>query len=318
MPLADLARHRPVGENRRVRDETLRTSCFSQLAILCAELGEDLPYAGGLDRGFAFGGARVPFLNRQQGIFRAAAQRGPAALSVQTSLRSPYDDRETPDGFLYAYRGTDPGHRDNRALRAARELGTPIVYFVATRPGRYRPIFPCYVVEDEPRALRVLIQPGGWRGPLDERQPSLIDDPIERRYVVRATKARVHQARFRGRVLPAYRDQCAICRLKELRLLDAAHIVDDADAHGDPAVDNGLSLCSIHHRAFDQHLIGISPAYTVRVARHLLDEEDGAMLAILKGAHEQAIVLPHRAEHRPDRERLAARYETFLDSSGGT
>lgn len=96
-------------------DEALRTSCFAQLAVLAAQFGDDVPYEGGLDRGFSFAGRRVPFLNRQQGIYRAAAQRGPAALSVRTSVHSPYDDRETPDGFVYAYRGTDPEHRDNRA-----------------------------------------------------------------------------------------------------------------------------------------------------------------------------------------------------------
>ncbi len=298
-----------------MRDEALRSSCFAQLAILAAELGEDMPYDGGLDRGFAYGGSRVPFLNRQQGIFRAAAQQGPAALSVQTSARSPYDDRETPDGFLYAYRGSDPEHRDNRALRAALELGVPIVYFVATRPGWYRPIYPCFVIHDDPGALSVLIQPGGWRGPLDEQEPVVLDDPIERRYVVRETKVRVHQARFRGRVLPAYRDQCAICRLKELRLLDAAHIVGDLEAHGEPTVSNGVSLCSIHHRAFDHHLVGIDPDYNVRIARRMLEEDDGPMLDLLKGFHAQPISLPNPAAMRPDRERLAERYELFLARS---
>jgi len=298
-----------------VRDEALRTSCFSQLAILCAELGDDVPYAGGLDRGFTFAGARVPFLNRQQGIFRAAAQRGPAALSVQTSARSPYDDRETPEGFLDAYRGSDPDHRDNRALRAAHELGVPIAYFVATRPGRYRPVFPCFVIADEPSLLHVLVQPGGWRGPLDEQEPTPVADPIERRYLVRETKVRVHQARFRGRVLPAYRDQCAICRLKEIRLLDAAHIVGDLEERGEPTISNGISLCSIHHRAFDQDLVGIDADYTVRVSRRLLDDEDGPMLALLKAFHAQALVLPRTAAQRPDRERLATRFDRFLARS---
>jgi len=298
-----------------VRDEALRTSCFSQLAILCAELGEDLPFDRGLDRGFTFAGARVPFLNRQQGIYRAAAQRGPAALSVQTSARSPYDDRETSDGFIYAYRGADPGHRDNRALRAAHELAVPLVYFVATRPGWYRPIFPCFVVADEPELLRVLVQPGAWSGPLDEREPTLVLDPIERRYLVRETKVRVHQARFRGRVLPAYRDQCAICRLKEIRLLDAAHILGDADERGEPTITNGISLCSIHHRAFDQDLVGVDADYTVRVSRRLLDEEDGPMLEVLKAFDSRPIELPRATTLRPDRERLAARFDRFVARS---
>ncbi|HUF13700.1 MAG TPA: HNH endonuclease [Longimicrobiales bacterium] len=296
-----------------MRDEALRTSCFSQLAILCAEFGDDVPYQGGLDRGFTFAGTRVPFLNRQQGIFRAAAQRGPAALSVQTSARSPYDDRETPEGFRYAYRGSDADHRDNRALRSAHDLGVPIAYFIATRAGWYRPVFPCFVIADEPSLLHVVIQPGGWSGPLDDQEPTPVADPIERRYLVRETKVRVHQARFRGRVLPAYRDQCAICRLKEIRLLDAAHIVGDLEEHGEPTISNGISLCSIHHRAFDQDLVGIDADYTVRVSPRLLDDEDGPMLELLKAFNARPLELPRTAASRPDRERLAVRFDRFLE-----
>lgn len=137
-------------------------------------------------------------------------------------------------------------------------------------------------------------------------------DPIERRYVVRETNVRVHQARFRGRVLPAYRDQCAVCRLKETRLLDAAHIVGDLEAHGEAAVNNGLSLCSIHHRAFDHDLVGIDADYTVRISPRLLDEEDGPMLDLLKGFHAQPISVSQAIALRPDRERLAERFDRFL------
>jgi putative restriction endonuclease len=128
-------------------------------------------------------------------------------------------------------------------------------------------------------------------------------------------RVRVHQARFRGRVLPAYRDQCAVCRLKELRLLDAAHIVGDVEVAGEGEVSNGLSLCSIHHRAYDQDLVGVSPSYRVEVSRRLREDEDGPMLDLLKGFHGQAIVVPARRAWAPDRERLALRYERFRRQS---
>jgi len=88
-------------------------------------LDEDVPYRGGLDRGFAFRGQRVPYLSPQKGIFRVAVQRGPAALSIQTSANSPYRDVETPDGFLYEYRAGSIDQPDNRALRSAHELRVP-------------------------------------------------------------------------------------------------------------------------------------------------------------------------------------------------
>ena len=219
------------------------------------------------------------------GIFRAAdAQRGPAALSVNSSPKQiRYQDEQTPDGVLYRYQGDDPENHFNRWLRAAHLLDVPIVYFVGTRPDWYRPIYPTYVERDEPAELRVLLTFGKMRGPYDEREPVHIPDAIERRYVVREVKQRIHQAQFRGAVLPAYRDRCAICRLREVRLLDAAHIVGDAEEAGEPVVSNGLSLCSIHHRAFDEDLVGVAPDLRVHVSRRLLDDEDGPMLDVLKG-----------------------------------
>src|SRR5712691_4471936 len=178
------------------------------LAVLSAQFGDDIRYRLGLDRGFAFRGRRVPFLNYQKGIYRAAVQRGPAALSVQTSSESPYDDGETDAGFSYAYRSGSVDQPDNRALRAAFELQAPIVYFVGTRPGWYRPIYPCYVIADDPASRHVVLGVGAMAGPLDEPEAVRIDDPLERRYVVRETRVRVHQARFRGRVVPAYAGRC--------------------------------------------------------------------------------------------------------------
>jgi putative restriction endonuclease len=151
------------------------------------------------------------------------------------------------------------------------------------------------------------------RGPYDEREPVEIHDEIERRYAVRQVRRRIHQAQFRGAVVPAYLDRCAVCRLKEVRLLDAAHIVADADERGEPVVANGLSLCTIHHRAYDQNLIGVSPARRIHVSRRLLDDEDGPMLDLLKAAHGAEIHVPLKRAHQPDQERLALRFARFTE-----
>jgi putative restriction endonuclease len=263
-PCRVAATPRPLGvlvpdrHNRRVdRDEDVRTSCFSRLALLQAQHGNELPYAAVLSEGFPFRGRRVPFLNYQKGIYRAAVQRGPAALSIQTSAKSHYADVETTDGFFYDYRAGPIDQPDNRALRAAAHLGVPVVYFVANRPGLYQPLYPYFVTADFPNERRVLVTPGKLVGPLDEPRPVPVVDALEREYIVRGTKVRLHQGRFRGAVLLAYRDQCTICRLKEIRLLDAAHINPDTSPSGVPVVTNGLSMCMIHHRAFDQNLVGI-------------------------------------------------------------
>lgn len=298
-----------------IRDDDVRSACFASLDVLSAKFGDDIPYAGGLDAGFPFRGGRVPFLSYMKGIHRAAAQRGPAALSINTSSASPYDDQETADGVLYAYRAGAVDQPDNRALRAASKLAVPIIYFVGTRPGWYKPFYPCYVLADDPAARRVLVTKGEMVGPVDDRDPVLLEDPIERGYAVREMRVRVHQARFRGRVIPAYNSQCTICRLREPRLLDAAHIISDAEVLGEPAVPNGLSLCAIHHRAFDQNLVAVTPDYDVAVSRRLLEDEDGPMLDLLKGFHGTEILLPQRKAHRPDPRHLAQRYLEFVAAS---
>jgi putative restriction endonuclease len=293
------------------RDEELRIACFLALDTLRAQRGDDLPYEGALAQGFAFGSRRIPFFNFQKGIYRAAAQRGPAALSLQTSWKSPYDDEQDSHGFLYAYRAGDMDQPDNRSLRAAYELQVPVAYFVGVRPGWYQAVYPVFVAADNSHERRVRLTVGDLdqAGPM----PEIVrpDDPIERRYLLRTTRTRLHQGRFRGLVLPAYRDQCAICRLKEMRLLDASHIVPDPEPEGVASVSNGLSLCSIHHRAFDQNLVGVSPDYRVYVSRRLLEDDDGPMLELLKEFHGASIVLPARPDRRPDRERLAIRFEMF-------
>lgn len=296
-------------------DEALRASCFASLDVLSATHGEVVPYRGGLDEGFAFRGRKIPFLSPYKGIYRAAAQEGAAALSINTSFASPYDDEETTDGFFYAYREGSIDQPDNRALRAAYAHNVPLIYFIATQPGWYKPLYPTFVIADDQLARRVLVSLGQMIGPIDERNPMPIEDVLERRYAVRETRIRLHQDRFRGRVLLAYSNRCTICRLKEARLLDAAHIAGDLEVKGEPSVSNGLSLCSIHHRAFDADLVGVSPDYTVHVAPRLFDDEDGPMLELLKGFNETSIQVPTRRAWKPDRERLAERFERFRGAS---
>ena len=298
-----------------MRDEGLRAACFAELTRLLAAHGADIPYRGGLDGRFEYGGRKIPFMTPYKGIFRAREQQGPAALSINTSTTSPYRDRATADGWIYSYRAGDINQPDNRALVAAYELQAPIVYFHATAPGYYKPLFPWFVDANDPVEGEVHVTPGKVIDLGEGLLPAQIDDPIERQYEFRETRTRVHQAHFRRLVLPPYEKRCAICALRQERLLDAAHIIGDLDERGEPVISNGLSLCSIHHRAFDNHLVGISPEYEVHVSDRLLDEDDGPMLDVLKGFHRQALFVPQRRSMRPDPERLAVRFELFRSAA---
>jgi putative restriction endonuclease len=286
-------------------------ACFLSLDVLRAKFGDELPFEGGLKDGFLVGGRRVPFLNRQKGIHRAAVQRGRAALSIQTSWKSPYADRATDAGFVYSYRAGDTNQADNRALREAYASQVPLVYFVGRGPGLYQVHYPSYITDDDQAVREVVVTVGVMAGPMEEPEPVLPSDPIAREYTMREVRVRLHQRRFRNHVLPAYRYQCSVCRLQERRLLDAAHIAADAEPEGAPQISNGLSLCSIHHRAFDHNLVGVSPDYRVHISEHLLEDEDGPMLEVLKVADGSEIVVPRKKEWRPDPQLLAKRFASF-------
>jgi putative restriction endonuclease len=121
----------------------------------------------------------------------------------------------------------------------------------------------------------------------------------------------LRQLMFRA-AMPTLLGHCAVCRLKRDQLLEAAHIVGDRDERGTPTVTNGIALCSLHHAAFDAHLITVRPDYHVEVSEDVLHETDGPMLVRgLEGFKGQLIRLPRVERHRPDRERLEARYEVF-------
>ena len=82
-------------------------------------------------------------------------------------------------------------------------------------------------------------------------------------------------------MLAAYGARCAISHLPEPRLLDAAHIVVDADEQlGQPVISNSLPLTKIHHAAFDSHLIGIDPDFPIHVSEGLLEMHDGPFLEL--------------------------------------
>jgi putative restriction endonuclease len=152
-------------------DEVLRAACFAGLRRLCQQFGDEVPYREGLDAGFRFEGERVPYMNPQKGIYRAAVQRGPAALSIMTSWKSPYDDEPTENGFSYAYRRGNADQPDNRALRAAGEAQAPLAYFIGTRPGWFHPLFPTYVVADHVEGEHVILGVGSAGGDVDAPTP---------------------------------------------------------------------------------------------------------------------------------------------------
>ena len=294
-------------------DADIRAAAFSWLSEQAAQYGHVVP-RGILQTGFEHRGQRVTFMG-QPGIWKPRVLGLP--LSITSTPSGPYEDSFTEEGFLaYRYRGTDPQHRDNVGLRELCRTRTPLVYFHGVARGRYMPVWPVFIVEDRPHELccMVAVEAAMKLGPTDGSAELLGSDSIigVRRYITGQTRRRLHQTAFREHVLDAYAGCCSLCRLRHRNLLDAAHIVPDGEPQGDPIVPNGLSLCKIHHAAYDSDLIGITPDYTVQVRHDVREETDGPMLLHgLQELHQSRLVLPNRRADRPDRDRLAWRYDRF-------
>lgn len=134
------------------------------------------------------------------------------------------------------------------------------------------------------------------------------DVPVgPRRIVMEKIKRKVRDARFRKNVVAAYGFRCAMSDM-QLDLLDAAHIIPVEHPKGTDEIRNGLCLSALHHRAFDQGLIGIKRNYSIIFNEERLDRLralgwDGGESEFKKTCRDE-INLPKRKEFYPDRDYL--------------
>ncbi|MCI0588197.1 MAG: HNH endonuclease [Planctomycetes bacterium] len=267
-------------------------------------------------RGFDFEGSPV-HLRGQQGIFKPAILPE-IPLSLRTAppvegRSAPYPDRIEHAGVIhYCYRGTDPDHRDHVGVRKAMERHVPLLYLFGIEEGRYSAEWPVYVVHDDRERLEFLVQVEPRSAIHRSGVVAEAGADAVRSNVTASVQKRVHPHQFRARVLRACSRRCAVCRLRHEERLDAARVLRDGHPRGDPVVPNGLSLCKLHHGAFDSNLLGVRPDLVVEVRADVLREEDGPVLIHgIQEAHGKAIVVPRNEPLRPDRERLAERFEEF-------
>lgn len=282
-----------------------------------------------LTAGFEFEGETVHLVS-QKGIFKP--RQLDLALAIRTACPSPgrpapYDDQVDPaqEVVVYKYREGDAGIHDNNVLRRTGEMHRPLVWFYGLSEGVYQAEFPVWVMGDDPaaQAFHLAIED-------DITSPERVLDgglpSVKKAYATTLAKRRLHQGRFRELVLSAYQRQCTVCTIgvkrartnptagkRLIRLLDAAHILADRDEQGRPEVPNGLSLCKIHHSAYDLNILGISPDRIVHIREDILNEVDGPMLQHgIKEMSGRPLHLPRRKADHPNPEYLALRFEEFV------
>lgn len=264
-----------------------------------------------LQNDFATQYGHIPLIT-QRGIWNPRQLE--STLSIQATRGSPYTDTQiSEDLFEYAYQGQGITAGDNTKLRRAMENRAPLIFFEQVKVGIYLPRYPVFVVADDPIRRLFTIS----------LEKSIASDPseaaglvLDKAYAERSTRARLHQPRFRAEVLLAYNTTCAVCRLRHVELLDAAHIIPDSLPSGIAAVSNGMSLCKIHHAAYDRNILGISPDLKVHIRPDLMLEVDGPMLKF--GLQEMAgstITVPTRKQLAPSKDGLAWKFEIFKTSA---
>ena len=261
---------------------------------------------------FVYDGEIVRLIDPQGGIWNPGASwtASPAlsaTLSINTTLSGIYDDQEVADG-LWRYDYQSGGvEGKNTKLRKAWELQLPIIWFRQQEIGRRYVPYLVYVVDDFPELGYCLISPD-----LSLSLAIKTGDDIQKRYALREMKQRLHQPAFRAKVLSAYGVRCAVCNLQMGALLEGAHITPDSDPNSSTKVNNGISLCKIHHSAYDATLLGIDTDFSIHIRADVMQESDGPMLKYgLQEMHGKDLILPSQQDHWPDLSRLSHRFHEF-------
>ena len=304
-------------------DYRIRAAAFVAVSQLSRRFNDHVPWQA-ISKGFSVAGERMLFANRAKGIFKP--QQMSAALSIKTTVpRSGrtrwYRDQDPKssnlDGAtgLLRYelaRGNDP---TNEALRKAWQRGAHLIYFMGVAPAVYQPVFPVWVADLRPAESHVLLATANSVVPGQQQNDDRIEvvrDSVDVSYSMTMTRSRNHQAWFSARTKAAYRNRCAFSGLPVRELLVGAHIRADKDG-GPASVQNGICMSTLHHVAFDSHLIGVDPGHRIHVSTRLREDTDGELLASLKELDGARIRLPDDPRDRPDRAHLEFRFRQFLE-----
>ncbi|WP_136248313.1 HNH endonuclease [Halomonas borealis] len=300
-------------------DTRIRQAAFQRLKAISQEYSSDVPWNEvaepvNFDDGTCF------LASRAIGIFKPK-QMPDGILSIKTVVPKQgriniYSDGASDDGgFWYSLESGGLAKPANRQLVISYERKDPIIYLMGVAPGRYFPLWPCYIdsIDTSRKMCHISMHDhiGDIQNVAEPTAGYQVDD-LEKHHIIREVKTRVHQAEFRARVMQAYSNRCAMTGLPVPQLLEAAHIIPDNHQASTAEVSNGISLSRLHHRAYDAGLVGIDPDYIIHLNEKLLTTKDGPLLDSMKQLNGQKISLPHNTGQRPNREALELRYQQFL------
>ena len=307
-------------------DWALRHQAFSALERLSVAWSGRIPWSE-IARGFEFQGESIHLASKAIGIFKPRQMS--AALSIKTVMpragrKTWYRDQEAQSDTatgLVPHDLARGGVREvsNRHLNEAFERKAPLIYFRATAPAIYEAIWPVWVEYFRPEEQQVLLAaPDIAHGSVSSVRAVALDNPdlaIETGYSFRRVRQRNHQAWFSSRTKSAYGYRCAFSGLPLRDLLVGAHILPDAEG-GPASVTNGICMSTLHHAAFDTHLIGVDPDLKVHIAPRVTKGRDGPLLESLKALDGTLLRAPQDSRAHPNPEHLERRFQKFRHAIG--
>jgi putative restriction endonuclease len=144
----------------------------------------------------------------------------------------------------------------------------------------------------------------------------LVSNPTTANDIYARVRVRgIAQSIFRQALLSAYNSSCAVCGLTYPIALEATHIIPWSENENERLnIQNGLLLCSVHHKLFDVGAFIINDDYTISVNNNVNEypaqsDYDRKMLTEFNG---ELIHLPQNIQHYPDLSFIQSHRNNFL------
>jgi putative restriction endonuclease len=105
------------------------------------------------------------------------------------------------------------------------------------------------------------------------------------------SKVRSKQQAFSNQIKVNYGNKCAICDLSTKQFLVGSHIIPWSyckETRLDPS--NGICLCSLHDKAFDEGFVTIDSNYIIEATKRIT--QDNVLIDLLKTCDGKKIHLP--------------------------
>lgn len=143
---------------------------------------------------------------------------------------------------------------------------------------------------------------------------TLVQHPEQSEDIYNKVKTRgPAQGVFRQALLKAYDFECAVCGLSFAEALEAAHILPWSKSEPKDKIspNNGLLLCSNHHKLFDAGWLVIDEEYKMHHIKEDLEDDDygDADIAATLQIDNNKINLPKNQKLWPSIELIKKRYE---------